>query len=147
MFAIITDNKVQAITKSRMAAKKEGYPVSDTFKIDENLTQKQLAQVLSFTSDKEVKRISSKPRALELILGKAKSKIVKKPRALPKVSHGDAPAGYPREGTACRQIWDIADSMKDAKRKDVVDACVDQGLALGTSKTQYQKWFAYHANN
>src|SRR5690606_6300536 len=39
-----------------------------------------------------------------------------------------------------RRVWQIADLMPDAKRKDVVDACVAQGINFFTARTQYQKW-------
>ena len=39
-----------------------------------------------------------------------------------------------------RQVWAIADSMPGAKRKDIVAACVEQGIAFFTARTQYQKW-------
>lgn len=46
----------------------------------------------------------------------------------------------PRNGN-CAKVWEIADSMGGAKRKDVVAACVEAGIALGTAKTQFQHWF------
>lgn len=46
----------------------------------------------------------------------------------------------PRNGN-CAKVWEIADSMAGARRKDVVSACVEAGVALGTAKTQYQHWF------
>lgn len=46
----------------------------------------------------------------------------------------------PRNGN-CAKVWEIAESMAGAKRKDVVSACVEAGIALGTAKTQYQHWF------
>lgn len=47
----------------------------------------------------------------------------------------------PRNG-ACRRVWDMADAMPEAKRSEVVAACVEAGINLGTAKTQYQAWFA-----
>jgi hypothetical protein len=41
-----------------------------------------------------------------------------------------------------KRVWAIADTMKGAKRKDVVQACVEAGIATGTARTQYQKWLA-----
>lgn len=38
-------------------------------------------------------------------------------------------------------VWDIADKMPGAKRKEVVEACVAAGIAYGTARTQYQHWF------
>ncbi len=40
-----------------------------------------------------------------------------------------------------KKVWDIADKMPGAKRKDVIEACVQQGIAYGTARTQYQHWF------
>lgn len=42
-------------------------------------------------------------------------------------------------------VWDIADNMPDAKRKDVIAACVLKGIAYGTARTQYQHWFKQKA--
>lgn len=39
-----------------------------------------------------------------------------------------------------KRVWAIADSMPDAKRKDVIAACVAEGIAFFTARTQYQKW-------
>lgn len=38
----------------------------------------------------------------------------------------------------CGRVWDIADSMPGAKRKDILQACVDAGIAYYTARTQYQ---------
>lgn len=38
-------------------------------------------------------------------------------------------------------VWDIADKMPGAKRKEVIEACVAAGIAYGTARTQYQHWF------
>ena len=40
-----------------------------------------------------------------------------------------------------KKVWAIADSMPGASRKEVIAACVAQGIAPGTSRTQYQAWF------
>lgn len=39
-----------------------------------------------------------------------------------------------------QQVWAVADSMPEAKRKDIIAACVEQGIAFFTARTQYQKW-------
>ena len=39
-----------------------------------------------------------------------------------------------------KRVWAIADSMPEAKRKDVIAACVEEGIAFFTARTQYQKW-------
>lgn len=43
-------------------------------------------------------------------------------------------------GSPCQVVWDIAEKMEGAKRKDVLAACVDAGIAFYTARTQYQKY-------
>lgn len=44
----------------------------------------------------------------------------------------------------CKRVWVIADDMLAAnpnvKRKEVLEACVKQGIAYYTARTQYQQW-------
>lgn len=40
----------------------------------------------------------------------------------------------------CLLVWEIAESMPGAKRKDVIAACVAKGVAFYTARTQYQHW-------
>lgn len=40
-----------------------------------------------------------------------------------------------------KKVWNVADSMPGASRKDVIAACIELGIAPGTSRTQYQAWF------
>lgn len=44
----------------------------------------------------------------------------------------------------CKMVMQIADEMlithPDAKRKDILAACVDRGIAYYTARTQYQSW-------
>lgn len=49
-------------------------------------------------------------------------------------------ASKPRNGN-CSAVWEIADKMEGARRKEVVAACVAKGIPEGTAKTQYQHWF------
>jgi hypothetical protein len=42
---------------------------------------------------------------------------------------------------ACQVVHDLCNEMKDARRKDVIQAAVDKGVAFYTARTQYQKWF------
>lgn len=53
-------------------------------------------------------------------------------------------------GNPCNQVWEMAIEMNagakeqglDApKRKDVIAACVANGVAFNTARTQYQAWF------
>lgn len=41
---------------------------------------------------------------------------------------------------ATKRVWDIADSMKGRARRDILEACREQGIASGTAATQYQRW-------
>ena len=54
------------------------------------------------------------------------------------------PSGKPRLSSVIRptkMVWEIADSMPKASRKEVMEECVRRGIAYGTSRTQYQAWF------
>lgn len=50
-----------------------------------------------------------------------------------------------------KRVWEIADQMKAAnpnvRRKDVIAACVEQGIAYYTARTQYQLWFKANRAN
>lgn len=41
----------------------------------------------------------------------------------------------------CLAVWNMADAMPGATRKDVIIKCVEAGVATATAKTQYQRWF------
>lgn len=40
----------------------------------------------------------------------------------------------------CRLVWDLADAMNGARRKDVIAAAEAKGVAFYTARTQYQLW-------
>ncbi len=40
----------------------------------------------------------------------------------------------------CRLVWDLADAMVGARRKDVIAAAEARGVAFYTARTQYQLW-------
>jgi hypothetical protein len=40
----------------------------------------------------------------------------------------------------CSEVWNICDAMVGARRKDVIEACVQSGIAFYTARTQYQQW-------
>jgi len=46
----------------------------------------------------------------------------------------------------CWLVWDTADNMPGARRKDVIAACVAKGVAYYTARTQYQLWLTAHRN-
>lgn len=48
---------------------------------------------------------------------------------------------------ATKKVWEIADAMPGAKRKAVIEAARAKGVAYGTARTQYQKWFAAKKNS
>lgn len=41
-----------------------------------------------------------------------------------------------------KKVWEIASSMPEASRKEVIAACVAAGIAPGTARTQYQAFFS-----
>lgn len=47
----------------------------------------------------------------------------------------------------CELVWAIADRLPNARRRDVINACVGAGVAFHTAKTQYQKWYAKNKRN
>jgi hypothetical protein len=47
----------------------------------------------------------------------------------------------------CKTVWAIADSMKGAKRADIIAACVAKGIAFYTARTQYQQYKAAQARS
>lgn len=46
-----------------------------------------------------------------------------------------------------KRVWHIAESMKGARRKDVIEACVNEGIAYYTARTQYQLWYTASKND
>lgn len=64
--------------------------------------------------------------------------------ASPKI-HGYVSEVSSAEGPT-KRVWTIADSMPGAKRKEVIEACRQAGVAFGTARTQYQKWFSAQKN-
>jgi hypothetical protein len=47
----------------------------------------------------------------------------------------------------CFVVWDTADNMKGARRKDVIAACIAKGVAYYTARTQYQLWLTAKKND
>ena len=44
-------------------------------------------------------------------------------------------------GNPVQMVWNIADSMWGARRKDIIAECVKQGVAYNTARTQYQAFY------
>ena len=57
-----------------------------------------------------------------------------------KPSDPSAPPSRPKAGTATGKVWEIADSMPEADRAEVIAACEAEGINASTAKTQYGKW-------
>lgn len=47
----------------------------------------------------------------------------------------------------CLMVWEVAEAMPGAKRKDVIAACVAKGVAFYTARTQYQHWLVAVRNS
>ena len=46
----------------------------------------------------------------------------------------------PQTAGPVAKVWEIASSMPNAARKEVVEACVKKGINVHTARTQYQRW-------
>lgn len=44
-------------------------------------------------------------------------------------------------GNPVQMVWNIADNMWGARRKDIIAECVKQGVAYNTARTQYQAFY------
>lgn len=42
-------------------------------------------------------------------------------------------------------VWDLCESMRGSRRKDIIEAAVSKGVTEGTAKTQYQYWKTWDA--
>lgn len=73
-----------------------------------------------------------------VVLDDAAAAKVKTDAKRPRISTAEKPT---------KKVWAVADSMPGAKRKDVIEACVAQGIAYGTARTQYQHWFKCKADS
>lgn len=43
-------------------------------------------------------------------------------------------------GSPCQLVWQVAEAMEGSKRKDIIAACVEKGIAYYTARTQYQRY-------
>lgn len=67
-------------------------------------------------------------------------KDIKAPVLLTEQVDANVPAGPTKKHGAVARVWEIAASMKDDMPKEVIAACVEQGINLATAKTQYGQW-------
>lgn len=86
-------------------------------------------QVVEETASKEVEETSEES-------AKEKKKATPKIDDRLRMSTIEAPS---------KRVWEIAEQMKaenpNVRRKDVIAACVEQGIAYYTARTQYQLWY------
>ena len=82
---------------------------------------------------------TSKPKAKKIkVEGAAPSAATENKNGIPR----------PREGTACRAIWDTLDALKADGKELTFEAlrlAVDTKTADATIRTQRQRWRQYHA--
>lgn len=65
----------------------------------------------------------------------------KQKEALKNKKSSKKPGRAKKTDGVCAKVFAMADKMKGARRKDVIEACVKDGINEATAKTQYQKWF------
>ena len=63
-----------------------------------------------------------------------------KKRARPRTKPAKKKSPRQQKAGPVERVWEIASSMPDAARKDVVAACVAKGINVHTARTQYQRW-------
>ncbi len=68
-----------------------------------------------------------------IVEDKVETKV--KTKVEPKIIENRSTAEKP-----CRLVWDLADSMIGARRKDIIAAAEAKGVAYYTARTQYQLW-------
>lgn len=59
----------------------------------------------------------------------------------------DKPKNASNVKNPCLLVWETAEKMPGAKRKDVIAACVAKGVAYYTARTQYQHWLVAVRNS
>ena len=69
---------------------------------------------------------------------KATKPAKKRDRTHPEAAKKKRPG--PQAAGPVARVWEIASSMPDAARKDVVAACLAKGINVHTARTQYQRW-------
>lgn len=44
----------------------------------------------------------------------------------------------------CLHVWNVAGTMyaEGSKRSEIINKCIEDGVAYHTARTQYQKWFS-----
>ena len=71
---------------------------------------------------------------------KAKAKTKKTARGKKKTTTKGRSAAPTKATGPVARVWQLASSMPKAKRKEVIDACVNAGVNIHTARTQYQRW-------
>ena len=63
-----------------------------------------------------------------------------KKRTRPRTKPAKKKRPGPQTAGPVAKVWEIASSMPNAARKEVVEACVKKGINVHTARTQYQRW-------
>lgn len=80
-------------------------------------------------------------KAMDMVDEDAKQKVDDAVKEVKKTTSAIPHLGKSTVENPCRVVFDTADSMKGATRKEVIVACIGKGVATATAKTQYQRWF------
>lgn len=98
-------------------------------------------------SKKKAAKKPAKKAAKKAAKPASKKAAAKKPAGKKKEATGD---GRPRAGTSTGKVWDVCDKLqkkytkknKTVPRKEVVAACVEEGVNKSTAGVQFGKWCA-----
>jgi hypothetical protein len=101
----------------------------------EEITTEQIEKVI----DKIIPETVETPVETYVAFGNHYQVVLPAPKVRKSVAKADL-RGKSAIGSPCRIVWDIAGEMEGARRKDIIQACVEAGVAYYTARTQYQKY-------
>ena len=87
------------------------------------------------------------PAAAQVVVKVKKPKAPKEPKVKPPVDKRNGIV-RPGAGTKTGRVWEICDQIArdtqaPAKRADVINAAIKEGLGAGTASTQFGRWCLY----
>lgn len=100
-------------------------------------------QAILDKTDAAKKRLAARPKA-EAKKAPAKPKAKREGSTYAQMAQN---AGASTVESPVQVMWNLCDSMQDKKRKEVIEAAVNKGIAYYTARTQYQLWLTAFRNS